>query len=202
VKLGYGGIRRSSCDPGASAYLFRQGRSLREKNALKALHILSQKAHHYQEHDVFPGYVFCGRWSTGSRSSMIFRPDASGDERVCAPLRGAWGISDPAASRSVARDYADHTKKVRASTMTCSRLPGGRALNHTQDYSALLDPETPEQEAASLLKKLGFRDPGKAYRDLLLLREGTAFVHQTPRSRKLFNESFPRCSGDHRFTRS
>ena len=59
------------------------------------------------------------------------------------------------------------------------------------DFGRLLDPETTEQEAVSLFGKLGFRDPGKAYRNLLLLREGPAFVHQTPRSRRLFNEIFP-----------
>ena len=112
----------------------------------------------------------------------------------CAPLPGVRDISRPGReAEALLRDYADHTKKVRGIYDDLFAFTGeeGAAESAVKDYSALLDPETPEQEAVSLLEKLGFRDPGKAYRDLLLLREGTAFVHQTPRSRKLFNEIFP-----------
>ena len=60
------------------------------------------------------------------------------------------------------------------------------------DYDLLLDASIHRSRNRSLLlTRFGFRDPGKAYRNLLLLREGPAFVHQTPRSRKLFNEIFP-----------
>ena len=42
-----------------------------------------------------------------------------------------------------------------------------------------------------VLAQYGSQGPSKAYRNLLFLREGPAFVHQTPRSRKLFTELFP-----------
>jgi glutamate-ammonia-ligase adenylyltransferase len=58
-------------------------------------------------------------------------------------------------------------------------------------YAVLLDLEASEQELVMFFAQYGFRDPSKAYRNFLLLREGSAFVHQTPRSRRLFNEIFP-----------
>ncbi len=126
---------------------------------------------------------------------MIFRPRRFRAKKTdLRALARRTGYFEPdREADALLRDYADHTKKVRGIYDDLFAFTGeeGAPESSVKDYSALLDPETPEQEAVTLLGKLGFKDPGKAYRDLLLLREGTAFVHQTPRSRKLFNEIFP-----------
>lgn len=198
VKLGYGGIREIEFVIQALQLIYSgRDRTLRERNALKALHILSQKGLiSYQEHDVLSkAYVFL---RTVEHRIQILDdlqtqtlPGDEGELRTLARRTGYFGPGKEA--EALLRDYADHTKKVRSIYDDLFAFTGeeGAVESLVKDYSALLDPETPEQEAASLLEKLGFRDPGKAYRDLLLLREGTAFVHQTPRSRKLFNEVFP-----------
>ena len=198
VKLGYGGIREIEFVIQALQLIYSgRDRTLRERNALKALHILSQKGLiTYQEHDVLSkAYVFL---RTVEHRIQILddlqTQTLPGDEReLCTLARRAGYFGPGSEAEALLRDYADHTKKVRSIYDDLFAFTGeeGAVESPIKDYSALLDPETPEQEAASLLKKLGFRDPGKAYRDLLLLREGTAFVHQTPRSRKLFNEVFP-----------
>ncbi len=198
VKLGYGGIREIEFVIQALQLIYSgRDRTLREKNALKALHVLSQKGLiSYQEHAVLSrAYIFL---RTVEHRIQILddlqTQTLPGDEHELRTLARRTGYFSPhREAEELLRDYADHTKKVRAIYDDLFAFTGeeGTVGSWAEDYSALLDPETPEQEAVSLLGRLGFNDPGKAYRDLLLLREGTAFVHQTPRSRKLFNEIFP-----------
>ena len=198
VKLGYGGIREIEFVIQALQLVYAgRDRTLRENNALKALHILSQKGLiSYQEHAVLSNaYIFL---RTVEHRIQILddlqTQTLPGDEHELRALARRTGYFGPGKeAEALLHDYADHTKKVRGIYDDLFAFTGeeGVVTSSVRDYSVLLDPETPEQEAVSLLGKLGFRDPGKAYRDLLLLREGTAFVHQTPRSRRLFNEVFP-----------
>jgi len=198
VKLGYGGIREVEFVIQALQLIYSgRDRTLREKNALKALHVLSQKGLiSYQEHAVLSkAYVFL---RTVEHRIQILddlqTQTLPGDEHGLRTLARRTGYFTPGReAEALLRDYADHTKKIRGIYDDLFAFTGEERTvkSAVKDYSALLDPETPEQEAVSLLRKLGLKDPGKAYRDLLLLREGTAFVHQTPRSRKLFNETFP-----------
>jgi glutamate-ammonia-ligase adenylyltransferase len=198
VKLGYGGIREIEFVIQALQLVYAgRDRTLREKNALKALHILSQKGLiSYQEHEVLSkAYVFLR--TVEHRIQLLddlqnqTLPDDERELRALARRTGYFGPGREA--EALLRDYAEHTKKVRGVYDDLFAFTGEEETpaSSGRDYSALLDPETPEREASSLLEKLGFRDPGKAYRDLLLLREGAAFVHQTPRSQKLFYEVFP-----------
>jgi glutamate-ammonia-ligase adenylyltransferase len=198
VKLGYGGIREIEFVIQALQLIYSgRDRTLRETNALKALHVLSQKGLiSYQEHAVLSkAYIFL---RTVEHRIQILddlqTQTLPGDERELRSLARRTGYFSPhREAEELLRDYADHTKKVRAIYDDLFAFTGeeGNDQSSAKDYSTLLDTETTEQEAVSLLGRLGFKDPGKAYRDLLLLREGTAFVHQTPRSRKLFNEIFP-----------
>jgi [glutamine synthetase] adenylyltransferase / [glutamine synthetase]-adenylyl-L-tyrosine phosphorylase len=198
VKLGYGGIREIEFVIQALQLIYSgKDRTLREKNALRALHVLSQKGLiSYQEHsDLSKAYIFL---RTVEHRIQILDdiqsqtlPSDEGELRSLARRTGYF--EHDRETEALLRDYADHTKKVRGiyDDLFAFTVEEGAAGSSLKDYSDLLDPETPEREAVSLLGKLGLRDPGKAYRDLLLLREGAAFVHQTPRSRKLFNEIFP-----------
>lgn len=198
VKLGYGGIREIEFVIQALQLIYSgRDRTLRERNALKALHVLSQKGLiSYQEHEALSrAYVFL---RTVEHRIQILDdlqtqtlPSDSQELRALARRVGYFGPSGESAG--LLRDYADHTNKVRDIYDDLFSFSGeeGAFESPLKNHSALLDPETPEREAVLLLGRLGFKDPGKAYRDVLLLREGTAFVHQTPRSRKLFNEVFP-----------
>jgi glutamate-ammonia-ligase adenylyltransferase len=198
VKLGYGGIREIEFVIQALQLIYSgRDRTLREKNALMALHILSQKGLiTYQEQDVLlKAYVFLR--TVEHRIQLLddlqTQTLPNDDQQLRALARRTGYFEAGRETETLLRDYVDHTKKVRGIYDDLFAFTGeeGAVEPSITDHSALLDPETPEQEATSLLEKLGFRDPGKAYRNLLLLREGTAFVHQTPRSRKLFHESFP-----------
>lgn len=198
VKLGYGGIREIEFIIQAIQLIYGgRDRSLREKTALKALHALSQKGLiTYQEHDVLlKAYVFLR--TVEHRLQMLDDLQTQTmplDERELRALARRTGYLDQGREAELLlRDYTEHTQKVRAVYDNLFGFTGAENAEETRsrEYTALLDPDTPEPEAIALLTKAHFLDPGKAYRNLFLLREGPAFVHQTPRSRRLFNETFP-----------
>ncbi len=202
VKLGYGGIREIEFVIQALQLIYGgRDKALRERNALKALHMLSQKGLiTYQEQAVLSkAYVFL---RTVEHRIQILddlqtqtMPAEERDLRTLA--RRAGYLEQGKEAELLLRDYAEHTEKVRRVYDDLFAFTGEEpADSGPGDYGRVFDAETTEQEAVSLLGPLGFRDPGKAYRNLLLLREGPAFVHQTPRSRKLFNEIFPPLFGE------
>jgi glutamate-ammonia-ligase adenylyltransferase len=198
VKLGYGGIREIEFVIQALQLIYGgRDRSLREKNALKALHMLSQKGLiTYQEHAVLSkAYVFL---RTVEHRIQILddlqTQTLPADDRELRTLARRTGYSEPGKEADLLlRDYSVHTKKVHDIYDELFTFTGEEpaATAPGKDYGILLDEETTEREAVSVLTKIGFRDADKAYRNLMLLREGPAFVHQTPRSRKLFHEIFP-----------
>lgn len=198
VKLGYGGIREIEFVIQALQLIYAgRDRSLREKNALKALHMLSQKGLiTYQEHaDLAKAYVFLR--TVEHRIQILDDLQTQimpSDERELRTLARRTGYLERGKeTESLLRDYAEHTRKVRSIYDDLFAFTGEERVAEAaaRDYDLLLDTGTSEQEAVAVLRRYGFRDPGKAYRNLLLLREGPAFVHRTPRSRKLFNEIFP-----------
>jgi [glutamine synthetase] adenylyltransferase / [glutamine synthetase]-adenylyl-L-tyrosine phosphorylase len=199
VKLGYGGIREIEFIIQALQLIYAgRDQSLREKNALKALHMLSQKGLiTYQEHEILANaYVFLR--TVEHRIQIVDDLQTQtlpvDDKELRALARRTGYHLRGRETELLLRDYVDHTRKVRSifDNLFSFTGEGEGPQSSSKDYTTLLDPETSEHESVSLLEKLGFRDPGKAYRNLLLLRDGAAYVHQTPRSRKVFNEMFPK----------
>jgi glutamate-ammonia-ligase adenylyltransferase len=198
VKLGYGGIREIEFVIQALQLIYAgRDRSLREKNALKALHMLSQKGLiSYQEHaDLAKAYVFL---RTVEHRIQILddlqTQTIPSDERELRALARRTGYLEQGEEAvALLRDYTEHTRKVRSIYDDLFAFTGEEKVTApaVRDYDLLLDPGASEQESVAVMGRYGFRDPGKAYRNLILLREGPAFVHRTPRSRKLFNEIFP-----------
>ena len=198
VKLGYGGIREIEFVVQALQLMYGgRDRSLREKNALKALHMLSQKGLiTYQEHAALStAYVFLR--TVEHRIQLLDDLQTQtlpADEPGLRTLARRAGYLDRGKEAGLLlRDYTGHTQKVRRIYDDLFAFTGEEPAAGPEDseYGRLIDIETTEQESVSLLGRLGFRDPGKAHRNLLLLREGPAFVHQTPRGRRLFQEIFP-----------
>ncbi len=198
VKLGYGGIREIEFVIQTLQLMYGgRDRSLRERNSLKALHTLSQKGLiTYQEHEVLSkAYVFL---RTVEHRIQILddlqTQTLPADDRELRALARRTGYFEPGKeTKLLLRNYAVHTKHVRDIYDEMFAFTGEEpeTPSPVKDYGILLEEETSEREAISLLGRIGFRDPDKAYRNLILLREGPAFVHQTPRSRKLFHEIFP-----------
>jgi len=198
VKLGYGGIREIEFVIQALQLIYAgRDKALREKNALKALHMLAQKGLiTYQERaDLSKAYVFLRIIEhriqiLDDRQTQTMPVD---ELELRALARRAGYLEPGREAEMLLRDYADHTRKVRSMYDDLFAFTGDDSAPEatSNEYDLLLDPTVSEQESTAALERFGFRDPEKAYRNLLLLREGQAFVHQTPRSRKLFNDVFP-----------
>jgi glutamate-ammonia-ligase adenylyltransferase len=198
VKLGYGGIREIEFLVQALQLIYGgRDRALRERSTLRALHTLSQKGLlTYQEAaDLSKAYAFLR--TVEHRIQMLNDLQtqtlpASGTELRALARRTGY-LEPGKETDSLLRDYVEHTQRVRSMYDNLLSQTGEEPERQGPDVRSgvLLDPETGEKEALMVLAQLGFRDPSKAYRNLVLLREGEAFVHQTPRSRKLFNEIFP-----------
>ncbi len=196
VKLGYGGIREIEFVIQALQLIYAgRDRSLRERNALRALHALSQKGLiTYQEQEILArAYAFLRTVEHRIQvlDDLQSQTIPSGEQEVRALARRTGYLEPGREAETLLRYYTEHTRKVRTVYDDLFAFTGQEQAEPVSDYVTLLDAETPEQEAVNLFKRHGFRDPEKAYRNLILLREGAAFVHQTPRSRKLFNEIFP-----------
>ena len=196
VKLGYGGIREIEFVIQALQLMYAgRDRTLRERNSLRALHTLTQKGLiTYQEHaDLSKAYIFLRvvehRIQLLDDLQTQVMPADERDLRTLA--RRAGYLDQGREAQQLLQDYSENTGKVRSAYDDLFAFTGEEKESAGDGYERLLDPETSEHEASAELRKRGFRDPGKAYRNLVLLREGTAFVHQTPRSRKLFQEIFP-----------
>lgn len=198
VKLGYGGIREIEFVVQALQLIYAgRDRSLREKNALKALHMLAQKGLiTYQERaDLSKAYVFLRTVEHRIQilDDLQTQTMPLEDRELRTLARRSGYLESGREAELLLRDYADHTHKVRSIYDDLFAFTGEDSSLQTgmHEYDLLLDASITEQEAVAAFARFGFRDPGKAYRNLLLLREGPAFVHQTPRSRKLFNDIFP-----------
>ncbi|HWR71901.1 MAG TPA: glutamate-ammonia-ligase adenylyltransferase, partial [Nitrospirota bacterium] len=198
VKLGYGGIREIEFLVQSLQLIYGgRDRTLRERNTLKALHTLSQKGLlTYQEAaDLSKAYMFLR--TVEHRLQMLDDRQTqllpAGGQELRALARRSGYLDPGKETDMLLRDYARHTELVRSryDILLGQAGDGGEAAPPQTRSGVLLDPETGEEEAVSILSGYGFRDPARAYRNLLLLREGTAFVLQTPRSRRLFNELFP-----------
>lgn len=198
VKLGYGGIREVEFLVQALQLLYGgRDRTLRERGTLKALHILSLKGLlTYQETaDLSKAYVFLR--TVEHRIQMLDDRQTQtmpSDGRELRCLARRCGYLEPGKEiDGLLRDYGRHTERARSLYDVLLAQTGEEtgAESAEAPFAELLDPGTGEQEAVSALAGYGFREPSRAYRNLLLLREGAAFVHQTPRSRRLFNELFP-----------
>ncbi len=198
VKLGYGGIREIEFVIQALQLIYAgRDRSLRERNALRALHALSQKGLiTYQEQETLArAYVFLRTVEHRIQvlDDLQTQTIPSGEPEVRSLARRTGYLEQGREAEALLSDYTEHTQKVRKIYDDLFAFTGREQApsEAVSDYAMLLDGETPEQETVNFFKRHGFDDPEKAYRNLILLREGAAFVHQTPRSRRLFNEIFP-----------
>ena len=198
VKLGYGGIREIEFLVQALQLIYAgRDRALREKSTLKALHRLSQKGLiSYEEHaELSKAYVFLRNVEhriqiLDDRQTQTMPSDEPGLRALARRLGYRTAGSE---AESLLRDYADHTRKVRTvyDRLFAQEAADAPPVSRQDDSSLLLDPQTSETELIAVFQKYGFQDPARAHRNLMLLREGRAFVHQTPRGRRVFSDTFP-----------
>ncbi len=198
VKLGYGGIREIEFLVQALQLIYGgRDRGLRERNSLRALHTLSQKGLlTYQEvADLSKAYIFLRTVEHRIQilNDLQTQTLPAGEAELRALARRTGYLEPGRETEALLRDYAAHTHRVRSIyDNLLSQSDQAKDDDRPQpEFTALLSPEISEQEASVVLGRYGFHDPSKAFRNIVLLREGQAFVHQTPRSRRVFNDIFP-----------
>ncbi|MHB8844219.1 MAG: bifunctional [glutamate--ammonia ligase]-adenylyl-L-tyrosine phosphorylase/[glutamate--ammonia-ligase] adenylyltransferase [Nitrospirota bacterium] len=198
VKLGYGGIREIEFLIQSLQLIYGgRDRGLRERNSLIALHTLAQKGLlTYQENaDLSKAYAFLR--TVEHRLQILDDRQTqtlpSGEAELRSLARRTGYLDPGRETEALLRDYANYTHRVRSiyDDLLSQSVQAKENELPRSEFSELLDPEIGEQEAVALLARFGFRDPSRAYRNIVMLREGQAFVHQTPRSRRVFNEMFP-----------
>ena len=198
VKLGYGGIREIEFVIQALQLMHAgRDRALRVKSALKALHVLSLKGliSHQEHESLSKAYIFLRTVEHRIQilDDLQTQTLPTEGQALRALARRSGSVERGREAESFLRDYREYTRSVRNIYDDLFAFTGeaSAADEMAGRYAFLLDPEMSEQDAMNALRQYGFRDSAKAYRNLMLLREGTAFVHQTPRSRKAFGDIFP-----------
>jgi glutamate-ammonia-ligase adenylyltransferase len=198
VKLGYGGIREIEFLVQALQLIYGgRDRGLRERNTVIALHTLAQKdLLTYQEiAELSKAYSFLRTVEHRIQilNDLQTQTLPAGDAELRALARRTGYLELGREAETLLSDYAAHAYRVR-SIYDKLLTQSDQAQDDERpqpEFSALLGSEISEQEAVDILGRYGFRDPSRAFRNIVLLREGQAFVHQTPRSRRVFNEMFP-----------
>lgn len=198
VKLGYGGIREIEFLIQSLQLIYGgRDRGLRERNSLIALHTLAQKGLiTYQENaDLSKAYAFLRTVEhriqiLDDRQTQTL-PTCDAELRSLARRTGY--LEQGRETETLLRDYTNHTRRVRSvyGDLLSQSDQAKDDDRPRSEFSEILDPGGSEQGTVGLLARYGFRDPSRAYRNIVMLREGQAFVHQTPRSRRVFNEMFP-----------
>jgi [glutamine synthetase] adenylyltransferase / [glutamine synthetase]-adenylyl-L-tyrosine phosphorylase len=198
VKLGYGGIREIEFMVQALQLIYGgRDRGLRERNTVIALHTLAQKGLlTYQETaELSKAYAFLRTVEHRIQilNDLQTQTLPAGDAELRALARRTGYLDPGREAEALLNDYAAHAYRVRSiyDKLLSQSDRAGDEEQPQAEFSALLGPDISEQEAVGILGRYGFRDPSRAFRNIVLLREGQAFVHQTPRSRRVFNEMFP-----------
>ncbi len=200
VKLGYGGIREIEFFVQALQLLYGGKEPwIRERNTMRALHKLAQKGFiSYDEEAVLSAaYQFMRRVEhmiqlVDERQTYVM-PESPHDLNTLAKRIGYQDKSKNKAYEQLLKDYNSYTKSVRKiyDDLFLKKGVKGEEGAETGKCEAIIGGVVSEDEAIDMLSEFNFRDPVKAYRNIMLLRDGAAFSHQTPRSRQIFLRIFP-----------
>ncbi|MBI5755742.1 MAG: bifunctional [glutamate--ammonia ligase]-adenylyl-L-tyrosine phosphorylase/[glutamate--ammonia-ligase] adenylyltransferase, partial [Nitrospirae bacterium] len=199
VKLGYGGIREIEFFVQALQLLYGGKEPwIRERNTLRALHRLAQKGliSYDEEDSLSKAYQWLRRVEhmiqmVGERQTYVM-PSDTGDLNALAKRAGYKDKGKYRAFEQLLKDYTSYTQSVRRIYDDLFTKKGVE-IGHEEasDSEVIISDVVSEDEAVLILSKYNFRDPRKAYRNIVLLREGALFSHQTPRSRQIFLRIFP-----------
>jgi len=200
VKLGHGGIREIEFFVQALQLLYGGKEPwVRERNTLRALHRLAQKGFiSYEEEDLLSrGYQFLRRIEhmiqiVGERQTHII-PSDTGELTALAKRLGYKDKGRYRAYELLLKDYAYYTKAIRKiyDGLFEKTEREEEEKGEVSDCELIIGDLVSEEDALHILAKYHFKDPRKAYRNIVLLRDGQPFSHQTPRSKQIFLRIFP-----------
>ncbi|MGC2423247.1 MAG: bifunctional [glutamate--ammonia ligase]-adenylyl-L-tyrosine phosphorylase/[glutamate--ammonia-ligase] adenylyltransferase [Nitrospirota bacterium] len=199
VKLGPGGIREIEFFI-STLQLVYGGREpgIREPGTLRALHRLALTGliTFEEQGDLARAYEFLRlaehRLQVVDERQVHSCP-RNGESIRALALRMGYRDTEKDAGAAFIEDYRRHTGKVHEiydrlfmeqPVDVRERIAGG-------EFERLLSEDVTELEAVEIFHLAGFKDPGRAYRNFILLKEGTSGSPLTPRSRNLFLRILP-----------
>jgi len=191
IKLGRGGIREIEFIV-QSLQLIHGGRTpaIREKNTVRALDRLMRNGFLSERDagDLREAYVFFR--NVEHRIQLVEERQTQilpGNEEDLAKLAWALGyIRDGLPDRTrFERDLDRFRERVRGLYDRLFARPDTPVLPAALEQDDLLDENLPQEKAVEMLLRLGFSDPGKAYENLMLLRDGPPRGHFSEACRAL-----------------
>lgn len=199
LKLGVGGIREIEFFISALQLIYG-GRepALRERNSLKALHRLTLKdlVSFDEQRDLARAYEFLRTAEhriqlLDERQTQTFT-DEPGEVRSLAMRMGYRDAPGVQAGHAFRAELDRHMSRVREiyDGLLVEQAVGMQ--ERKDDLELLLSLDVTAEEAHYVLEKEGFKDPHKAYRNVGLLRDGSAGSSLTPRSRSQFMKIVPK----------
>jgi len=200
VKLGYGGIREIEFFVQVLQILYGgKEPGIRERNTLCALHKLAQKGliSYEEEETLSKAYQFLRRVEhmiqiVDERQTHLLPSDEVELETLARRV-GYRKRGRLSAAQQLLRDYTSYTSLVRRifEGLFAGRKPEEVPVEAPSDWEIIVKDMAPLEDIFQLLRKYNFKDPERAYRNIILLRDGPPFSHQTPRSRLIFMDIFP-----------
>lgn len=200
VKLGYGGIREIEFFVQALQILYGGKKPwVQERNTLRALHRLAQKGLiSYEEEDILSrAYQLLRRIEhmiqiVDERQTHIM-PNNLKELNTLSRRVGYRDRGNLKAYEQLLEDYSYYTSCVRRiyEGLFAREETKGEAPHKVEDWELIIGDILPEEEISRLLSRYHFKHPERAYRNIVLLRDGPPFSHQTPRSRQIFRRIFP-----------
>lgn len=197
VKLGRGGIREIEFLIQALQLMYG-GREkwLQEKNSLRALHKISEKGIlTYREFsELSKAYIFLRELEN---RIQIFRGlqthELPKNERELASLGRKMGIQEEDSKKVVEKlmqSFLENTDNVRSAYENLFYTDTFRPDTEQPEID-IFSGEGEDSRVLDYLKKNNFRFPEKAYKNLILLYEGSPLYHPTPESKRLFRGLAP-----------
>jgi len=198
LKLGFGGIREVEFFISALQLLYG-GREpgIRERGTLKALHRLALKGliTFEEQEDLTRAYEFLRtaehRLQVVEERQVHSLPNDKGHIRALALRMGFRDAHEMPAEDGFTAQYDRHTRRVRSIYDGLLAERREETTEREEGLSLILSADIAEDEAAGILANEGFRNPRKAYMNVVLLRDGSPGSPITPRSRQLFVSIMP-----------
>jgi [glutamine synthetase] adenylyltransferase / [glutamine synthetase]-adenylyl-L-tyrosine phosphorylase len=200
IKLGPGGIREIEFFV-STLQLVYGGREqgIRETGTLRALHRLALNGliTFEEQGDLARAYEFLRlaehRLQVVDERQVHSCPRNIESIRALALRMGYRDAGEKDAGTAFIEVYKRHTGKVREiyDRLFMEQPVDVRERGAGSEFERLLSEDLTEQEAAEIFHLAGFRDTRQAYRNFILLKEGTSESPLTPRSRNLFLRVLP-----------
>ncbi len=197
VKLGYGGIREIEFIVQTYQLIYGNQRpEIRERNTLQALKGLEKYG--YIKKEEYPILVEAYKFlrKVEHRLQIVHERQLHtlpSGERELQKLSKRLGFKGAKALREFLKAYKKYTSKVRGIYENLFYSPtDAETVKMPEEVNIVLEPDIEIDRASKLLKRYGFKDADKAYKNLVLINSENEHVPISPKGRLLLANIMPK----------